>query len=190
MNIQVVISSAVAVAAVIAAVGMTVSTLLREKRRTEREESVAKAAQEYLSRFEIRARIVASTLANNRIVLMVETPPHKKLRFSYIIEQPIKQFVLKQTGIEVDRMFWRFPMQAKNTQAPDVQYGGPSTISPAPQAAAIQATVAASDSPSKAASHDEEDEYFHRQSYQIEEVSWEDFSTVSKPGSGNSASKK
>jgi len=189
MNISVVISIAVAIAAVIAAASMIIPGMLREKRRAEREEAVAKAAQEYLSRFEIRARIVASTLPDNRIVLMVETPPHKKLRFSYIIEQPIKQFVLKQTEIEVDRMFWRFPMPPKNARAPDVQYGATSTITPTPQADATQA-AASSESASKVAGHEEEDEYFHGQSYQIEEVSWEDFSTVSKPVSGNNQAKK
>ncbi len=189
MNIALVISIAVAIAAVIAAASMIVPGMLREKRRAEREEAVAKAAQEYLSRFEIRARIVASTLPDHRIVLMVETPPHKKLRFSYIIEQPIKQFVLKQTEIEVDRMFWRFPMPPKHTQGPDVQYGAGATIMPEPQAAAAQA-AAPSETASQAATHDIEDEYFHGQSYQIEEVSWDDFSTVSKPDAGNGSAEK
>lgn len=189
MNIPLVIAIAIAVATVIAAASIIFTSLLRDKRRAEIEDEVAKAAQEYLSRFEIRARIVASTLPNNRIVLMVETPPHKKLRFSYIIEQPIKQFVLKQTQIEVDRMFWRFPMQPKNTQAPDVQYGATPTITPTPQADATQA-AASSESESKATGHEDEDEYFHGQSYQIEEVSWEDFSTVSKPDGGNNGSDK
>jgi type II secretory pathway pseudopilin PulG len=187
MNISVVISIAVAIAAVIAAASMLIPGMLREKRRAEQEDEVAKAAQEYLSRFEIRARIVASTLPDNRIVLMIETPPHKKLRFSYIIEQPIKQFVLKQTEIEVDRMFWRFPMPPKNTQAPEVQYGAGATIIPSPQAAATQA---AEPGESQAATLDFEDEYFHGQSYQIEEVSWDDFSTVSKPNAGNGSAEK
>lgn len=154
------------------------ATFLREKRRAEQENAVVKAAHEYFSRFEIRARIVASTFPNKRIVLMVETPPHKKLRFSAIIEQPIKQFIWKQTEIEIDRMFWRFPMLPKNTQAPDVQYRGPTSIIQTPHATPASALE---NSAPQAAPHDEEDEYFHGQSYQIEEVSWEDFSTVSKP---------
>ncbi len=182
MNTQLIIAIVVAVTAVIAALGMALANYLRDKRQAEREDDVAKAAQEYLSRFEIKARIVAVTLPGNRTVLMVETPPHKKLRFSYIIEQPIKQFVLKQTQVEVDRMFWRFPMPAKGAQAPEVQYGCPTTqVVPLPEVP-VTPEAAPGDKAPAAATADEEDEYFQRHSYQIEEVSWEDFSTVSQPG--------
>jgi hypothetical protein len=178
MGNALVIALAITVTAFIAAAAWVLLRLLRDKRQAEREDSVAKAALEYLSRFEIRARIVAVTLPGNRVVLMVETPPHKKLRFSYIIEQPIKQFILKQTQVEVDRMFWRFPMPPKGAQAPEVQYADSTTQSlPIPQAAATDEKTA----PAKS---DEEDEYFLHHAYQIEEVSWEDFSTISKPEAG------
>ena len=180
MSSQLIIAIAVAVTAVVAAVAMALTTYFREKRQADREDAVAKAAQEYLSRFEIPARIVAASLANNCIVLMVEAPPHKKLRFSIIIEQPIKQFVLKQTGVDVDRMFWRFPMPAKNSQASDVKYGEPSTIIPSSQAVITPASTP-SESESQAITQDHEDDYFQSRSYQIEEISWEDFSTVAKP---------
>ena len=130
MNNPLVVAIAVAITAFLAAASILFANLLRDKRREQREDAVAKAAQTYLARFEIRARIVAVTLPDQRIALMVETPPHKKLRFSHIIEQPIKQFVLQQTQVEVDRLFWRFPMPAKNTNAPDVQYGVTTTLFP------------------------------------------------------------
>ncbi len=187
MDIYAVISIAVAITVVIATASLVMPPIMRDKRRVARADLAVKAAHEYLARFEIRARIVASTLADNRIVLMIETPPHKKLRFSFIIEQPIKQFVLKQVGVEVDRLFWRFPLEPKNTQVPDVKYGEPGpmkTVQTATaQAAAPQASV------SQAANHDEEDEYFQGRSYHIEEVSWEDFSSVSRAADGNSPSK-
>lgn len=183
MNITLVIAIVVAAVAVIAALWMALANYLRDKRQAEREDDVAKAAQEYLSRFEIRARIVAVTLPGNRMVLMVETPPHKKLRFSYIIEQPIKQFILKQTEIEVDRMFWRFPMPAKGA-ATEVQYGCPTTqILPLPSESSKPATAAV-EKPQAAAAPvvDEiEDEYFKQHSYQIEEVSWKDFTSIASP---------
>lgn len=185
MNNLLVVAIAVAVTAFLAAVGMLTANLLRDKRREQREDAVAKAAQAYLARFEIRARIVAVTLPDQRIALMVETPPHKKLRFSHIIEQPIKQFVLKQTQVEVDRLFWRFPMPAKNTKAPDVQYGVTTTQS-MPNTAPAQAPKT---KPTSSNEHEDEDDYFKRQAYRIEEVSWEDFSVVSKSESNSKQSK-
>ena len=178
MNNFLVVAVAVAVTAFLAATGMLIAGLLRDKRRERREDAVAKAAQAYLARFEIRARIVAVTLPDQRIALMVETPPHKKLRFSHIIEQPIKQFVLTQTQIEVDRLFWRFPMPAKNTQTPDVQYGV-TTTQAMPNVTQLQAPEVKQTAKERAAQEDDDD-YFNRQAYKIEEVSWEDFSVASK----------
>ena len=176
MNKLLVVAIAVAVTALLAVSGMLIAHLLRDKRREQREDAVAKAAQAYLARFGIRARTVAVTLPGQRIALMVETPPHKKLRFSHIIEQPIKQFVLHQTQVEVDRLFWRFPMPAKNTQAPDVQYGVTTTqnMPTIPPAQVLETN------PMTSAAQEDEDDYFKRQAYRIEEVSWEDFSEVSK----------
>jgi len=180
MNNLLVVGLAVAVTAFLAVAGMLVTNLLRDKRRGQREDAVARAAQAYLARFEIRARIVAVTLPDQRIALMVETPPHKKLRFSHIIEQPIKQFVLTQTQVEVDRLFWRFPMPAKNTHAPDVQYGVTTTqaMPNTTQTPAPEAKLTAKED----AAQEDEDDYFKRQAYKIEEVSWEDFSVISKAG--------
>ncbi len=180
-----VVAVAVAVTAFLAVSGMLIARLLRDKRREQGEAAVAKAAQAYLARFGIRARTVAVTLPDQRVVLMVETPPHKKLRFSHIIEQPIKQFVLKQTQVEVDRLFWRFPMPAKDTHAPDVQYGVTTTQNMPNTAPAQAPETKQTTSPAQ----EDEDDYFKRQAYRIEEVSWEDFSVVSKSDSNTKPSK-
>ena len=178
-----IVAIAIAITAFFAAASIVLTYWWRDKRRAKRENAVAQAAKDYLARFEVRARIVAVTLPDQRIVLMVETQPHKKLRFSYIIEQPIKQYVLKQTNVEIDRMFWRFPLPPKSTQAPDVQYGGV-TPQPMPKTAESSKITKAS------LAQDDEDDYFKRQAYKIEEVSWEDFSSASKSGTGQGPSEK
>lgn len=177
----------IAIVTSMVAASVVFSTWWRDQRRAQQEDRVALAAQEYLARFEVHARIVAVTLPDKSIVLMVETPPHKKLRFSYIIEQPIKHFVLKQTQVEIARLFWRFPLPPKNSQMPDVQYGYPTTqILPEPQAVAAPA-IPPSVAPETTEARDDEDEYFQRQAYQIEEVSWEDYSKLDP---GNERSEK
>ena len=87
------IAIVVALIAVIPLMGVLLANARRDKRREAREAAVAKAAYDYLARYKIRGRTIAVTLLNGSVVLMVETPPHKKLRFSYIIEQPIKNFI-------------------------------------------------------------------------------------------------
>lgn len=177
MDMLSVIAMAVAVAAILAAASVLLAGKRREKRCAAQEAAVAKAAQEYLARYQIRCRMRATTLPDDSMVLLVETPPHKKLRFSYIIEQPIRRFIRVHTGIEVARIFWRFPLPPKSSQVPEVRYADPETM----PGDAVEAPAAeAASAPSAAVlDTDDDDNYFQHRSYQIEEVSWEDFSTLS-----------
>ena len=163
----------IALFGMIASAVVLLTQIRRDKRRAAQESAVAKSAHDYLARYKIRSRVLAATLADNSMALMVETPPHKKLRFSYIIEQPIKNFIQVHTGVKVAKIFWRFPLRPKPGQTPEVHYADPSTIQKkVSEERPPQVDVAS-------AAEDNEDEYFQRQSYDIEEVSWEDFSTLS-----------
>lgn len=183
-----IIVSGVALAAMLGAIGVLFINRRQDKRRETSEEAVGKAAQEYFARFQIRARTIGSRLPDDSMVLMVETPPHKKLRFSYIIEPPIKNYIRVQTGIDVARIFWRFPIPGKTTKAPDVQYADPDTIQLDPTQAQPAAENSSATPAVKPVEIDvESDDYFHQhQTYHIEEVSWENFSTVTQgaPESG------
>lgn len=177
-----IVITGVALAAMLGAVGVLFINRRQDKRREASEEKVAKAAQEYFARFDIRARTIGSQLPDDSMVLMIETPPHKKLRFSYIIEPPIKNYIRVQTGIDVARIFWRFPIPNKKTKAPDVQYADPDTIQLDPSPAQPVAEQASATPAPKTVEIDvDSDDYFHQhQTYHIEEVSWENFSTVTQ----------
>ena len=189
MNPLSIIITGAALAALVGAVGVLLINRRQDKRRGAAEDAVAKAAQDYFARFKIRARTVGALLPDDSMVLMVETPPHKKLRFSYIIEPPIKNYIRVQTGIEVIRIFWRFPIPPKQTSAPDVKYADPDTL----QLDTVQPSVnAAAPSPQPTETEMETDDYFRQhQSYHIEEVSWEDFSSVTQtPAEASAADPK
>ena len=178
MNTLSIILVGVALAAMLGTVGVLLLHRRQDKRHGKAEDAVAKAAQDYFARFKIRARTIGALLPNGNMVLMVETAPHKKLRFSYIIEPPIKNFIRVQTGIEVSRIFWRFPIPPKQTQAPEVNYADADTI----QLNAEQTEPIVEKVVSLTQSEETEtDDYFHQhQTYHIEEVSWDDFSTVTQ----------
>ncbi len=163
----------VALLGMLAAVAVLLTQIRRDKQRDVQESAVAKAAHDYLARYKIRSRILAATLSDNTMALMVETPPHKKLRFSYIIEQPIKNFIHVHTGVTVARIFWRFPLRSKPSQTPDVRYADASSLQKETSAERPEQRAEAPEV------EDSDDEYFQRQSYDIQEVSWEDFSTLS-----------
>ena len=178
MNLLSIILIGVALAAMLGTMGVLLMHRRQDKQRGLAEDAVAKAAQDYFARFQIRARTIGAQLSDDSVVLMVETPPHKKLRFSYIIEPPIKNFIRVQTGIEVSRIFWRFPIPQKQTQAPEVNYAVADTIQLNAEQTepAVENVVALTQS-----EETETDDYFHQhQTYHIEEVSWDDFSTVTQ----------
>lgn len=178
MNTLSIILIGVALAAMLGTMGVLLMHRRQDKQRGLAEDAVAKAAQDYFARFQIRARTIGAQLSDDSVVLMVETPPHKKLRFSYIIEPPIKNFIRVQTGIEVSRIFWRFPIPQKQTQAPEVNYAAADTIQLNAEQTepAVENVVALTQS-----AETETDDYFHQhQTYHIEEVSWDDFSTVTQ----------
>ena len=179
MNPLSIIITGVALAAMLGAVGVLLINRRQDKRRGAAEDAVAKAAQDYFARFQIRARTAGALLPDDSMVLMVETPPHKKLRFSYIIEPPIKNYIRVQTGVEVVRIFWRFPIPPKQTSAPDVKYADPDTMQLDTEQPSVNATATPPPQPKEVDL--ETDDYFHQhQTYHIEEVSWENFSTVTQ----------
>lgn len=182
MNPLSIIVTSVALAAMIGAVGVLLINRRQDRQRGVAEDVVAKAAQDYFARFQIHARTIGAQLPDHSMVLMVETPPHKKLRFSYIMEPPIKNFIRVQTGVEVVRIYWRFPIPPKKTSAPDVKYADSDTLLNSEQA---EPSVDESAEPQPMET--ETDDYFHQhQTYRIEEVSWEDFSTVTQSAPGAS----
>lgn len=178
MNPLSIILIGVALVAMLGTVGMLLIRRRQDTRRGADEDAVAKAAQEYFARFKIRTRTIGALLPNGNMVLMVETPPHKKLRFSYIIEPSIKDFIRVQTGIEVSRIFWRFPVVQKQTQAAEVNYADASTAQLNAEQTGPSLENIVAPTPSE---ETETDDYFHQhQTYHIEEVSWDNFSTVTQ----------
>jgi len=192
MNPLSIIITGVALAAMIGAVGVLLINRRQDRRRGAAEDVVAKAAQDYFARFQIHARTIGTQLPDESMVLMVETPPHKKLRFSYIIEPPIKNFIRVQTGVEVARIFWRFPIPPKQTNAPDVKYADADTTQIDSEQAQSKPDELAAPPQLSLESDVEADDYFHQhQTYHIEEVSWEDFSTVTQsPSEASTADSK
>lgn len=48
---------------------------------------------------------------NNRFTALVESEPMKQFRLSHIIEIALRDHVQKTCGLELDKIFWRFPIK-------------------------------------------------------------------------------
>jgi hypothetical protein len=155
----------------------------RLARRKQIEKQAAQAALEYLTKFGVRCATAAIAVGEGRLVILIETEPQKKLRFSYIVEQPLRDFVNKTTGLNVRWVYWRFPVPHKQQKVPEVKYGGSETIAMIDNRDVLPEAPAekAEDAEAKAAgtAESEIDEYFQERSYQIEEVDWDQYNTLS-----------
>lgn len=55
------------------------------------------------------------------LTVLVESEPMKRFRLSHIIEMTLREHVRKSCGLELDRIYWRFPIKeaAQAATAPD-----------------------------------------------------------------------
>jgi len=62
---------------------------------------------------------------NNRFTAFVESEPMKQFRLSHIIEIALRDYVQKACALELDKIYWRFPIKvaARNASAAGVAAG-------------------------------------------------------------------
>jgi hypothetical protein len=91
--------------------------ILRYRRRQldRRAETAARLIAEYFREHqqEVTARCFP-ILGGQRFVAVVESPPVKRFRYSHIVESSLIQHLLKTAGIEVDKVYWRFPLAGED----------------------------------------------------------------------------
>lgn len=63
---------------------------------------------------------------SGRYTAIVESEPMKRFRLSHIIEMTLREHVRKSCGLELDKIYWRFPIK-EATQAVTVQRDGEAT---------------------------------------------------------------
>ncbi len=83
----------------------------RRRRLEQRETALAHLIVEYFRGYgqEVTARCF-TILGGRRFVAVVESPPVKRFRYSHIVESSLIQHLLKIAGVEVDKVYWRFPL--------------------------------------------------------------------------------
>lgn len=171
--------TALGLAALAAAAWLWFAQRGSQARRRRMEQEAAATALEYLTKFGVRCATAAIAVTERKLAVLIETEPQKKLRFSYIIEQPLRDYVNKVTGLDVRWVYWRFPVPRKEQRVPEVRYPAADTIAMVDNRHVLPPPATPTDVAGTAAPEAESDEYFHDQAYQIEEVDWEQFNTQS-----------
>lgn len=96
-----------------------VHTAHRQQRKAEADANrIATAVTEYFARS--GAQVAAQCQpVQGRFLVLVESEPLKRFRYSHIVEAALIGHVEKALGLQVDRVFWRFPLPIGATSAQD-----------------------------------------------------------------------
>jgi hypothetical protein len=118
---------------------------------------------------------------NRRFTVVVESEPMKRFRLSHIIEMTLREHIRKNCGLELDKIYWRFPIKeaARSSAVPGVIDGAPDAPD-APEAANVAARKA-DESPDEYINEGLE-HYRHIPKPEVTELSWESFEAVATGG--------
>ncbi len=79
---------------------------------------IAQAVKDYFARSGARVGVQCLP-ARERYLVLVESEPLKRFRYSHIVEASLTSHVEKALGLHIDRVFWRFPLPLGATTAQD-----------------------------------------------------------------------
>ncbi|HYD94144.1 MAG TPA: hypothetical protein VEC01_02370 [Noviherbaspirillum sp.] len=125
-NVDAVTLTLIAVlAALITGIVAHVSSARVKERRARRHAALIRnTIIEYFRRSGVAVSADATTFDNSgRYTAIVESEPMKRFRLSHIIEMTLRDHVRKSCGLELDKIYWRFPIK-EATQAVTVPRDG------------------------------------------------------------------
>jgi hypothetical protein len=112
---------------------------------------------------------------NGAYVAIVESEPMKRFRLSHIIEMTLREHVRKACDLELDKIYWRFPIKEAAQSAP----GGSERDDDRAGTAATKPAQPSDDYINEGLEH-----YRHIPKPEVEELPWESFEQVTTGAHG------
>lgn len=103
-----------------AAIASALAHAVRRKQRKSADDArrIAHAVTEYFTRSS--AEVSAKCLPlQGRFLVLVESEPLKRFRYSHIVEASLIGHIEKTLGLRIDRIYWRFPLPLGTATAQD-----------------------------------------------------------------------
>jgi hypothetical protein len=83
-------------------------------------EAVASAIRDYFRKSGVSVSAAATRLAaSTSYTAMVESEPMKRFRLSHIVEKSLAEHVRKTCDLELEKVYWRFPIKSAPQPAAD-----------------------------------------------------------------------
>jgi hypothetical protein len=142
------------------------SRQLAERRRQRNIKAIRAVIVDYFRRSGVPVTVDCAALGSRGLyTAMVESEPMKRFRLSHIIEMTMREHVRKTCNLELDRIYWRFPVKEA---APN-------------QAATGAAEAVKKESPDEYINEGLEN-YRHIPKPEVTELPWETFEQMSGGG--------
>lgn len=111
VSIELMMLGATAVA-LVAAIAIIVTMKQREKREKRNTKAISAAIVDYFRRTGVDVSVGCVPTHNGKhFTAFVESEPMKRFRLSHIIEMTLREHVDKTCGLELDKVYWRFPIK-------------------------------------------------------------------------------
>ncbi|HYD79070.1 MAG TPA: hypothetical protein VEC06_04615 [Paucimonas sp.] len=102
-------------AALVAFLGVLVyvfSLKSKEKRERRNTKAISVALVDYFRRTGVEVSVgCVKSHGSDRYTAFIESEPMKRFRLSHIIEMTLREQVAKNCGLELDKVYWRFPIK-------------------------------------------------------------------------------
>lgn len=111
-------------------IAYAVTGKLRQRRNRRNIDAITAAALDYFRKSGVGVAIACiSPQQNNRYTAVIESEPMKRFRLSHIIETTLRDHVRKTCGLELEKVYWRFPIREEIREAAaSAQDGRPDAV--------------------------------------------------------------
>jgi hypothetical protein len=109
------------IAAIVIGIGAYLASIRMKARREQRNIAVITAAiVEYFRKTGVQVSAGCTRLVgSDRYTAVIESEPMKRFRLSHIIEMTVRDHVRKTCGLELEKIYWRFPIKEGAQRATD-----------------------------------------------------------------------
>jgi hypothetical protein len=153
---------------------LTYGILITRKARRDKSKAAALSKEiiDYFHKTGVDVTVVSTNLkGDERFTALIESEPMKRFRLSHIIEHKMRDHIHKTLGLELECIYWRFPIKLPNQHVFPSVSDDPETIMPAAPSETTKKTDA------------DHDDYITEgmvpykdvPKIEVEELSWEKF---------------
>jgi hypothetical protein len=106
---------------VVGVVAYAMAVKMKARREKRGIQVIRSAILDYFRRSGVEVSVACTQVGGDRYTAMVESEPMKRFRLSHIIEMTLREHVRKSCNLELEKIYWRFPVKQAEQNAEQVK---------------------------------------------------------------------